>query len=262
MKKLAPLFLGNWKMNKLPADAERYCTEFLAEFQAAEGGEADCAIAVPFPLIPLMREKLKNTAGVAVAAQNVHWEDSGAHTGEVSAALLRAFEVEYAIIGHSERRQFYGENDRDVARRAAKAIECGLHAVVCVGETKTEYESGKSAEVTAAQVCKAIEVLENGHVGMLSIAYEPVWAIGTGLASTPQHAGELHTVIRRELCRHFGQESGHAVRIIYGGSAKPENIADLIAAENVQGALPGGASLDPKTFAELILNGRQAYQAK
>ena len=255
-----PLFVGNWKMNMLPDEAVHYCRDFLAEFEAV--AVPDCAIAAPAVLLPVLQKELAGKEGVMLAAQNVHWEDSGAHTGEISAPMLKAVGVELVLVGHSERRALYGENDANVAKRALAAVEHGLHVVGCGGESKEEYEAGKSAEITAREISDSIATLGSEHVANLTIAYEPVWAIGTGLAATAEHAAEMHTVIRGELCRHFGEDYGHRVRIIYGGSTTPENISELISADNVQGALPGGSSLKPQVFNALIVNGRKAYAAK
>lgn len=256
-----PLFIGNWKMHFLPHEAEEYIASFQQTLDNELIDNCDIALAPPFPLLPLVGASLSHGRGVRLAAQNVHWENSGAHTGEVSPALLSALGVTYVLVGHSERRQFYGESDQAVAKRVRAAAESGLRPVLCVGETEEEYRSGASKDATLRQLQAGISELSSESASSLVVAYEPVWAIGTGLAATPEHAQQQHSLIRSLLVQQFG-EQGQAVPLLYGGSTKPENMEELAQVENVDGALPGGSSLKPQVFAELIRNGLKGYRSK
>ena len=226
------LIAGNWKMYKGPAEAAEFCAVLRGRLAGLEG--VDVAVCPPFVSLGAAVQALAGTE-IAVAAQNVHWDAEGAFTGEVSAAMLLELGVYGAIVGHSERRQHFGETDETTARRAAAALEAGIWVIACVGETEAEREAGETKAVLRRQVA-ALEPHDR-----LVIAYEPVWAIGTGRTATPELAQEAHALIRSVL----------DVPILYGGSVKPENAADLLAQPDVDGALVGGASLDVESFAAI-----------
>jgi triosephosphate isomerase len=226
------LIAGNWKMHKGPEEASRFCRELRDQLEWVDG--VDVAVCPPFPSLSAAVQALAGT-DVAVAAQNVHWEVEGAFTGEVSAPMLFELGVYGAIVGHSERRQLFGETDESVARRAAAGLEAGLWVIACVGETEAEREAGKTEEVLRRQA----GVLEAHE--QLVLAYEPVWAIGTGKTAAPEQAQEAHAFLRALI----------DVPILYGGSVKPDNAVELLAQPDVDGALVGGASLEVDSFAAI-----------
>ena len=222
------LIAGNWKMFKGPAETAEFCVA-LRDRQLPPG--VDAVVCPPFVSLAVAVQLLAET-DIAVAAQNVHWEAEGAFTGEISAPMLRELGVYGAIVGHSERRQYFGETDETVARRARAALDAGLSVIACVGEVESEREAGETEDVLRRQV----SVLQADE--QLVVAYEPVWAIGTGRTATPELAQEAHSFIKSIL----------DVRVIYGGSVKPENAGELLAQRDVDGALVGGASLDVDSF--------------
>ncbi len=226
------LIAGNWKMHKGPAETAAFCRALRERLAGLE--DVDVAVCPPFVSLAAAVQALAGTE-IAVAAQNVHWEGEGAFTGEISAAMLRELGVYGAIVGHSERRQLFGETDEGVARRAAGALEAGIWVIACVGETEDERERGDTESVLTRQ----LSVLQEHD--QLVVAYEPVWAIGTGKTATPEQAQAAHAFIRGRL----------DVPILYGGSVKPENAAELLAQPDVDGALVGGASLDIESFAAI-----------
>ena len=228
------LIAGNWKMYKGPAETAELCVELRRRESDFEG--IDVAVCPPFTSLGVAVQVLAGT-DIAVAAQNVHWESEGAFTGEVSAPMLHELGVYGAIVGHSERRQFFGETDEGVAKRARAALEAGLSVIACVGETEAEREAGETEDVLRRQV-SVLEAEDN-----LVVAYEPVWAIGTGKTATPEMAQEAHAFIKGLL----------EVPVLYGGSVKPDNAAELLAQPDVDGALVGGASLDVESFAAICL---------
>jgi triosephosphate isomerase len=226
------LIAGNWKMYKGPGETAAFCTALRERLEGLD--EVDVAVCPPYPSLAAAVQTLAGT-DIAVAAQNVHWEEEGAYTGEVSAAMLRELGVYGAIVGHSERRQLFGETDEGVARRVAAALDAGLWVIACVGETEEERERGDTEPVLQRQV----SVLEPHD--QLVIAYEPVWAIGTGKTATLAQAQEAHAFVRGLI----------DVPIVYGGSVKPDNAAELLAQPDVDGALVGGASLEIDSFAAI-----------
>jgi triosephosphate isomerase len=228
------LIAGNWKMYKGPAETAEFCVELRR--READFAEIDVAVCPPFTSLGVAVQLLAGT-DIAVAAQNVHWEPEGAFTGEVSAPMLRELGVYGAIVGHSERRQFFGETDEGVSRRARAALDAGLSVIACVGETEAEREAGETEYVLRRQLA-VLEAEDN-----LVVAYEPVWAIGTGKTATPEIAQEAHAFIKSLL----------DVPVLYGGSVKPDNAAELLAQPDVDGALVGGASLDVESFAAICL---------
>jgi triosephosphate isomerase (TIM) len=228
------LIAGNWKMYKGPAETAEFCVELRR--READFEEIDVAVCPPFTSLAVAVQVLAGT-DIAVAAQNVHWDTEGAYTGEVSAPMLRELGVYGAIVGHSDRRQFFGETDEAVAKRARGALDAGLSVIACVGETEAEREAGETEDVLRRQV----SVL--GAEDNLVVAYEPVWAIGTGKTATPETAQEAHAFIKSLL----------DVPVLYGGSVKPDNAAELLSQPDVDGALVGGASLDVESFAAICL---------
>ncbi|HEY6583999.1 MAG TPA: triose-phosphate isomerase [Gaiellaceae bacterium] len=230
------LIAGNWKMFKTVTETREFCRELRDALEAIEG--VDVAVCPPYTGLAAAVETLSGTE-VAIAAQNVHWELQGAYTGEISAAMLVELGVYGAIVGHSERRQHFGETDESVGRRAATALDAGLWVIACVGETDEERERGETEDVLRRQLV-ALESHDD-----LVIAYEPVWAIGTGKTATPELAQEAHAFIKAIL----------DVPVLYGGSVKPENAAELLAQPDVDGALVGGASLEVDSFVEICRSG-------
>lgn len=255
---VSPLFVANWKMNMLKAEAEAFCKEFRSLLKEFNSREPDVGIAPPLSCFSVVQRAFAEVPGVLVGAQNCHWMPSGAHTGEVSAEMLVDLRADFAIVGHSERRQFYGETDQTVAQRAAAVLAKGMRAIVCVGETQEQFEAGKTKEVVKQQLEGSLAGLADASFERLVLAYEPVWAIGTGLTATPEIAEEVHDFIRDLLLQNFGPEAGERIPIQYGGSTKADNIAGLMAKKNINGALVGGASLKPDSFAALIHKGREA----
>jgi triosephosphate isomerase (TIM) len=233
------LIAGNWKMYKGPAETAEFCIELKRRLDDLDG--VDMAVCPPFTSLAVAVQILAGTE-IAVAAQNVHWEREGAFTGEVSAPMLRELGVYGAIVGHSERRQYFGETDETVAKRAKAALEAGLSVIACVGETETEREAGETEDVLRRQV-SVLEGEDN-----LVVAYEPVWAIGTGKTATPELAQEAHAFIKGLV----------DVPVLYGGSVKPENAGELLELPDVDGALVGGASLDVESFAAICLSGTRS----
>ncbi len=244
-------------MNILPAEAKTFAKQFL-ELVTLDKDSADIGFAAPYTTLSALVEGFKSAKGsILTGAQNVHWEDNGAFTGEISAKMLKDVGVDFAIVGHSERRQYFGETDETISKRAAKAINEGLIAVVCIGETKYEYETGKTKDVVRTQLHNSLADVSDTMIEKLIIAYEPVWAIGTGLTATPEIAQNVHAGIRSELTIIYGAEIANKIPILYGGSAKAENIAELVAQPDINGGLVGGASLKPDAFAKLVIEGRK-----
>jgi triosephosphate isomerase (TIM) len=248
-----PLIAGNWKMFKTVHEA----VVFVKELRPLVKDVADVEIVVgpPFTAIHAVAEAARNS-NVGVAAQDMHWEREGAFTGEVSAAMISEAGAEYVIIGHSERRRLFGETDAIVNRKTAAAITAGLTPIVCVGETLEERERNETLAILDRQIKDGLDKVTGEQLAELVIAYEPVWAIGTGKNATAAQAGEAHAHIRTRLRQWFGAEAADQCRILYGGSVKPDNIRQLIAEPDVDGALVGGASLDLKSFSEIVTGSR------
>jgi triosephosphate isomerase len=242
-----PLMAANWKMNKTVREAEAYTAALLP--RAADG--VDVAVLVPFTCLHEVARMAEDTA-VTVGAQNFYYEDSGAYTGEVSAPMLLDVGAGAVIVGHSERRETFGETDDMVARKAKRAVEAGLLPIVCVGETKEERDAGGMWEKVSGQVGRVIEELGDGGSESVVFAYEPIWAIGTGDTATPEDAQDAIGKIRDLLREAAGDGFADGVRILYGGSVKPGNAAEIMAQQDVDGALVGGASLEVDSFVELI----------
>ncbi|MEQ8847228.1 triose-phosphate isomerase [Botrimarina sp.] len=240
-----PLIAGNWKMNTNRADAVA-----LAKGVAAGAGEldgVDLLVCPPAVYLSVVGEALAGSA-VALGAQNAYFEDNGAYTGETSMAMLADIGAEYVILGHSERRHVLGETDSDVSKKARKALELGIAPIVCVGELLEEREAGRTGEVIKSQFVGSLDGVTEADIPSVVIAYEPVWAIGTGKVATPEQAEEVHADLRRLLAERYTGEIAGAVRILYGGSMKPGNAAELLSQPNVDGGLIGGASLKADDF--------------
>ena len=246
-----PVFAANWKMHKTGLEAVAWIREFAVATKNLSAADAEVIIAPPFTAIAAAVEATRGVA-TAVAGQNLHFERQGAFTGEVSAALLKAAGADLVIIGHSERRRIFGETDESVQRKVTAAHTAGLVPIVCVGETLDERERGETLAVLDRQLKAGLDGCSGDQIAALILAYEPVWAIGTGKNATATEAGEAHAHLRRRLREWFGGTHADRCRILYGGSVKPENIKELIGLEDVDGALVGGASLESSTFAAIV----------
>lgn len=248
-----PFIAGNWKMYKKTAEALQTLAELLHLVKDAEGVEI--AVAPSFTLLRSVSDALDGTR-VMVAGQDCYWEEEGAFTGEVSPGMLVDAGCSHVIIGHSERRRYFGETDETVNRKIRSAVTAGLTAIVCIGETLDEREAGETIQVIERQLTNGLEGISKDMMEKVIIAYEPVWAIGTGRTATDDQAQEVHAFIRGLLARLFSPALAEAVRIIYGGSVKPENIAGLMSRPDIDGALVGGASLKAESFASIVRGGK------
>ncbi len=243
-----PIIAGNWKMNKTIAGTKELVTELIP---LVEGAEAEVVICVPYTNIAMAGELIKGT-NIHLGAENVHWAESGAFTGEISADMLLELGVEYVIIGHSERRQYFGETDETVCKRTTTALAKGLKPIICVGETLDEKESGKTDEVVIRQTKGAFAGISKDDAVKCVIAYEPVWAIGTGKTATATDANATIKVIRDTVCDLYGKETAEAIRIQYGGSMNPKNVKELMSMPEIDGGLIGGASLKAVDFSQVV----------
>jgi triosephosphate isomerase len=248
-----PFVAANWKMYKTIAETAAYVRDFTALVSGVD--DVEMVVAPPFLGVPAAVEAARGTR-VGVAGQDLYWEREGAFTGEVSAGMLRESGAAYVIVGHSERRTKFGETDEQVNRKVHAAVAGGLTPIVCVGETLDERESEQTLMVLDRQLKVGLAGLSADTVAALAVAYEPVWAIGTGRNATAAQAQESHAHIRGRLRERFGAEAADACRILYGGSVKPANTKELVSQADVDGALVGGASLDPKAFAEIVAASR------
>src|ERR1700756_1768436 len=240
---------GNWKMYKTQADTRAFFSAFLPLVRGARA--CDIVVAPPFTAIHAAVEAARDS-GVAISAQDVYWEREGAFTGEVSPNMLVETGCRYVIIGHSERRQFFGETDETVAKKTKAALAAGLIPIVCVGELLAHRESGQTHRICKSQFTGGVAALTPDEFSRILIAYEPVWAIGTGRTATPEIAAEVHRFLRQCAADKFSAVHASALRILYGGSVKPDNIQGLMAQEELDGALVGGASLEAKSFASIV----------
>jgi triosephosphate isomerase len=243
-----PIIAGNWKMNKTTTEA----SDLAARLVALVAGvlDRDIVLAPPFTALSTVATVIRGT-NMALAAQNMFWEDKGAFTGEISAEMLLDLHCKYVIIGHSERRQFFGETDETVNKKVRHALNKGLHPIICVGELLKEREAGNANAVIDRQVTSALKDVHAAEMQKIVIAYEPVWAIGTGKTATPEQANDIHSFIRKKVEVTHGSVVSESLRIQYGGSVTPENISTLMAMQDIDGALVGGASLKPESFAAL-----------
>jgi triosephosphate isomerase (TIM) len=244
-----PVIAGNWKMYKTQAETRAFFEAFLPLVEASN--HCEIVIAPPFTALAAAVEAASRST-IAVAGQDVHWEREGAFTGEISARMLVEVGCRGVIVGHSERRQYFGETDESVRRKAKAALEAGLTPIVCVGETLGEREGNRTQAVLKRQFEGGLAALTPAEFSRILVAYEPVWAIGTGRTATPEMAAEAHRYLRDLAAARFTPERASALRILYGGSVKPDNIQALMAQAEIDGALVGGASLDPRSFASIV----------
>jgi triosephosphate isomerase len=243
-----PLIAGNWKMHKTIAEAEEFVSALLPRLYAAE--HAEVAVCAPFLALQALVDSTRGSR-LEVYAQNMHQAGEGAFTGEVSAAMLGEVDVHGVVLGHSERRQLFGETDRALSHKVPAALDAGLKVILCVGETEEEREAGDTERRLRHQVQEGLERVPSERLGELVIAYEPVWAIGTGLVATPDQAQDACAFVRA-LVADRDKAQAEGTRVLYGGSVKPDNAAELLALPDVDGALVGGASLDPAGFAQIV----------
>src|SRR6478735_10501716 len=255
-----PIFAANWKMNKGASETEDFIKSFLSKLHGQDF-PCDIVIAPPFISLPKLAEVLhnadavQNAHAIQIAAQNCSQFDSGAYTGEVSVLMLREFFVHYVILGHSERRAIYGETDAQINAKIKKSREANLKPIFCIGETLAEREAGQLETVLRTQVTNGLLDISEKDLAEIVIAYEPVWAIGTGVTATSQQAQDAHAFVRSLIADLYGAEAAGKIRIQYGGSVKPGNAAELMACPDIDGALIGGAALEPQSFLEIIRNG-------
>ena len=243
------LIAANWKMYKTPDETSAFFQEFLP--LVASHDRDEIVVCTPYVDLHTAVAAAKGS-NVLVGAQNMHWEKEGAFTGEISAPMLKAIAVTHVILGHSERREYFNETDDTVNRKLEFALESGLTPIVCVGEVLEEREAGLTEDVLRRQCMSAFNGISAKKAAKMTIAYEPVWAIGTGLTAMPETAADAHSVIRHEAAKAFGDDFAAALRILYGGSVKPDNATSLMSEEEIDGALVGGASLDPKNFTKIV----------
>ena len=248
-----PLISGNWKMNINHLETIQVVQKLAYRLTPADTGAADVSIHPPFTSLRSAQTVIdSDELPIALGAQNCHWESSGAFTGEISPVMLAKLNVRYVIVGHSERRQLMGEDDAMVSRKAAAVFANAMVPIVCVGETLDQREAGSTGEVVSTQVHASLEGLSPAQVGAMVLAYEPIWAIGTGRNATPEDAQEVAGAIRALVGARWGAPAAASVRIQYGGSVRPDNAAELLGGPDVDGALVGGASLDPDGLAAIV----------
>src|ERR1700677_1718946 len=244
-----PIIAGNWKMYKTPPETVAFFETFRP--MVADATHAEIVICPPFVNLPAAAECSQGTR-IQIGAQNMYWANEGAFTGEISAGMLRAVGCQWVIVAHSERREYFGETEETAFKKLCAALDAGLAPIFCLGEKLHEHESNQTHEVLGRQLRGCVGHLTPEQFRGILIAYEPVWAIGTGRVATPQIASAAHSFIRSYLQRQFGADAAEACRILYGGSVKPDNVIGLMAEEQIDGALVGGASLDPVSFASIV----------
>ncbi len=248
-----PLIVGNWKMNATHLEAIQMVQKLSYRLESEDYERVDVVVAPPFTALRSIQVVLEQDhIPIALGAQNVHWAESGAYTGEISAHMLAKLGVKHVIVGHSERREYFEETDELVAKKAKAVLAAGMAVIVCVGETLDQREAGEAEQVVSTQLSGALRGLNLEDPISLSIAYEPVWAIGTGRTALPDDAATIATVIREQLRESLDTESAEQVRVLYGGSVNAVNIKDFMAKKDIDGALVGGASLDPDQFAAIV----------
>ena len=242
------IIAGNWKMNKTNEETKQLISDLIPLVK-----DADCEVVccVPFTDIVTARKAARGS-NIKIGAQNVHWAEKGAFTGEISAQMLKELKVSYVLTGHSERRQYFGETDETVNKRTKAALAAGIKVILCVGELLEERESGKTAEVVTRQTIEGLKDISKQELKNIVIAYEPVWAIGTGKTATAEDANETIKIIRKAIRKIYGRASASSIRIQYGGSMNPKNAAELMAMSQIDGGLIGGASLKAEDFAKVV----------
>jgi len=244
-----PILAGNWKMHKNRTDATELAKALVAN--VGDVTEADVVVCPVYTSLDAVLEAVKDS-NIKVGAQNCHFEEQGAYTGEISVAMLKEVGVDYIIVGHSERRQFFNETDKDINAKAKTIFKHGLTPIICVGETLEERESEKTSDVVSTQIKGCLEGLSSEQVAQSVIAYEPVWAIGTGKTASKEQAQEVHAIIRKLVADLYDSATAEAVRIQYGGSVKPNNVKELMEQPDIDGALVGGAALEPESFSAIV----------
>jgi triosephosphate isomerase len=249
MSNRTPIIAGNWKMYKTNVEAAAYLDDFLD--LVADIGNVEVILCPSFTVLSELRS-LTSDSKVRVAAQNMHFEQEGAYTGEVSPPMLKEIGIDDVVLGHSERREYFNETDTDLARKVVEALKAGFRPILCCGETDEEREAGQTQEKIKRQLLSGLAGIDAAQLATVVIAYEPIWAIGTGKTATPQIAQETSKFIREILAAQFGRDAAQQVRILYGGSVKPANIKELMAEEDIDGALVGGASLAASDFAQIV----------
>ncbi|MBM4121751.1 MAG: triose-phosphate isomerase [Nitrospira sp.] len=243
------LIVGNWKMHKTASEAAAFVRR-LSELAPPTAG-IEVVLAPPFTSLQAAAQAAAPSFPFTLAAQNLYWEDRGAFTGEVSAPMLADLGCRYVILGHSERRQLFGEQDEGIHKKVRAALRHGMRPMLCLGESLAERDAGQTESIVTGQLARCLEGVSKDDALLVTIAYEPVWAIGTGRAATPAQAAAVHETLRRTLASGWGSEAGQQVRILYGGSVTPENTAAFLASPQIDGALVGGACLDPQSFATI-----------
>lgn len=246
------IIAANWKMNMTLRESDSFLDSFLLELE--EEKRVDMVIVPPFTALARVSERLNKVSNVRLGAQNMHSEKSGAYTGEISAEMLRELFVRFVVLGHSERRSLFGETDAIVNRKTKAALEATLKPIVCIGETLAERDAGQVEAVLERQLRGSLDGIESKDLSDIVIAYEPVWAIGTGRTATPEQAQAAHAFVRAILASMSDAATAEKIRIQYGGSVKPANTAELMSQPDIDGALVGGASLDPRAFSEIVKN--------
>ncbi len=252
-----PLIVGNWKMNKTASEAVSLVRELLGRLPDLRG--VDVVLAPPFTALESVRGALGAQPRFELGAQNLHWEDQGAFTGEISGPMLKDLGCRYVIVGHSERRTGFGERDEEVRKKIRAALRHGLKPILCVGESSAERDAGRTESVVIGQLEGALADRSPQEVAQVTVAYEPVWAIGTGTAATPDQAAAVHRTLRRQLTKNWSADVGEAVRVLYGGSVTPQNIEPFLESDEIDGALVGGACLIPESFATIACVARARH---
>ncbi len=253
------LLAANWKMNLTHHEAEDYFVALTKDL--GEVNDVEVVLIPPFTALPALAARSEKAPSVRLGAQNLHWEPHGAFTGEICAGMLRALYVKYVVVGHSERRRLFHESDAEVNRKARAALEAGLRPILCVGETSEQRQNGEVERVLDGQMHEGLRGIGSKDLNEVVIAYEPIWAIGTGQTATADAAQAVHRSLRAILADLSDGPTAERVRIIYGGSVKPENTQDLMREPDIDGALVGGASLDPRSFAQIVRNTEAALAA-
>lgn len=243
-----PIIAGNWKMHKTIKEALQFVDGIK---EGVKGTDVEVVICAPFTILKDLKESTKGT-NIKIGAQNMHYEESGAFTGEISPLMLKEIDIDYVVLGHSERRQYFNETDETVNKKALKALEVGILPIICCGETLEQRESGETKAVVKVQVEKALEGISAEELSKVVIAYEPIWAIGTGKTASSQEANDVIAYIRSVVAEAYNEEVSEEVRIQYGGSVKPANVEEIMNQSDIDGALVGGASLKEDSFVELV----------
>ncbi|MCU9815435.1 MULTISPECIES: triose-phosphate isomerase [Paraclostridium] len=243
-----PIIAGNWKMHKTIAEAVEFVNEIKGK---VNNTDVEAVICAPFTLLKDLKEATKGTP-IKIGAQNMHYADNGAFTGEISAPMLKELDIDYVVLGHSERRQYFNETNETVNKKVLKALEVGIDPILCIGETLEEREADKTKDVCKVQTEKALENVTAEDMKKVVIAYEPIWAIGTGKTATAEQANDVIAYVREVVKGLYGEEISEEVRIQYGGSVKPSNVSEIMNQTDIDGALVGGASLQPADFTELV----------